>query len=146
MFNIINKILLYTMKHAMDKAAAFNSHTRAWERLNREIDTVEKYNSMIDDFKAQPINQLNPKDYIKVLADQEEIQLILAEGGEVDENGSAVAGSLTPAQKAKIGTKIEQKYSLSLLNDTFKNYFKTGENAYKLDERKIPKMKSGGTK
>ena len=27
----------------------------------------------------------------------------------------------------------------------FKNYFKTGENAYKLDKRKIPSKKSGGT-
>jgi hypothetical protein len=141
-----NKILLYTMKHAMDKAASFNKHTRAWERENGAIDSVEKYNEMIDSFKAQPINQLNPKDYIQGLAEQEEVNLILAEGGQVDDNGDLVAGSLTPAQISKIGTKLEQKYSLSLLDRTFKNYFTSGDSAYKLDKRNIPSKKSGGTK
>ena len=141
-----NKILLYTMKHALDKAASFNKHTRAWERENGPIEDVNSYNSMIDDFKGKSINQLNPKDYIQGLADQEEIQLILAAGGEVDDKGSAVAGTLTKDQIAKIGTQLETKYSLTLLDSTFKNYFTTGQSAYKLDERKIPKRKSGGTK
>ena len=141
-----NKILLYTMKHALDKAASFNQHTRDWERENGPIEDVNSYNSMIDDFKGKSINQLNPKDYIQGLADQEEIQLILAAGGEVDDKGSAVAGTLTKDQIAKIGTKLEQKYSLTLLDSTFKNYFSTGDSAYKLDKRNIPKRKSGGTK
>ena len=140
-----NKILLYTMKHAMDKAATFNQHTRDWERENKPIESVEDYNKMIDDFKSQEINQLNPKDYIQGLAEQEEVQLILGAGGQVDDNGNLIEGSLTDKQIDKIANRLEQKYSLTLLDKAFKNYFATGDNAYKFDKRKVPSKKSGGT-
>tara|TARA_R110000764_G_scaffold160658_1_gene248111 strand:- start:2167 stop:3966 length:1800 start_codon:yes stop_codon:yes gene_type:complete len=136
-----NKILLLTMKHTLDKAAGFNAHVRDWEAKNGTMTTVKSYNKMMDEFKAQPINQQNPKDYITSLAEQEEVNLIISKGGKVDDNGDYIPNSLTPNKELEIKNLLENKFSLSLLDKTFKNYFKDGQNAYPEYQRQKVKIK-----
>jgi len=136
-----NKILLLTMKHTLDKAAGFNSHVRDWEAKNGTMTTVKSYNKMMDEFKAQPINQQNPKDYISSLAAKEEVNLIISKGGQVDDNGDYIPNSLTLEKENEVKNILENKYSLSLLDKTFKNYFNDGQNAYPEYQRKKVKNK-----
>ena len=139
-----NKILLLSTRHALSKAARFNQFSLDWQNKNTQntdgevqgIQTAIQYQTMIQDFQNDPQNNLNPLDYIDGLADKEEIILIQEYGGEVAPIGKDgaldyVEGSLTEDQEKEIQQKLENKYSLSLLNKVFKNYFTRGESAYK---------------
>lgn len=139
-----NKILLLSTRHALSKAARFNQFALDWQ-LENTIDPTTgeptgitssiQYQNMIQDFQNDPQNNLNPLDYIQGLADKEEIMLIKEYGGEVapiGEDGALdyVDGSLTPEQEQEIQQILENKFSMSLLDKTFKNYFSRGESAY----------------
>ena len=134
-----NKILLLSTRHALSKAARFNQFALDWQNENTQntegevqgIQTAIQYQSMIQDFQNDPQNNLNPLDYIDGLADKEEQQLIISMGGKLDENNQYLDGSLTADQEQDIQQQLENKYSLSLLNKVFKNYFQKGESAYK---------------
>jgi len=139
-----NKILLLSTRHALSKAARFNQFALDWQ-LENTIDSTSgeptgittsiQYQNMIQDFQNDPQNNLNPLDYIQGLADKEEIMLIKEFGGEVAPIGKDgaldyVDGSLTAEQETEIQQILENKFSMSLLDRTFKNYFSRGESAY----------------
>lgn len=134
-----NKILLLSTRHALSKAARFNQFSLDWQNENTQntegevqgIQTAIQYQTMIQDFQNDPQNNLNPLDYIDGLADKEEQQLIISMGGKLDENNQYLDNSLTSEQELDIQQQLENKYSLSLLNKVFKNYFQRGESAYK---------------
>ena len=144
-----NKILLLSTRHALSKAARFNQFALDWQIENTKgedgqptgIVTAIQYQTMIQDFQNDPQNNLNPLDYINGLVDKEEIMLIKEFGGEVAPIGKDgaldyVEGSLTEEQEDQIQQQLENKFSISLLDKTFKNYFSRGENAYASMEKK----------
>jgi hypothetical protein len=46
------------------------------------------------------------------------------------EDNEYVEGSLTPDLEKKIAQELEDKFSLSIMAKTFKNYFSIGESPY----------------
>lgn len=125
-----NKLLLYLNKHQLDKAAKFRSFVIEWSDKNNDGQFPQDgatYNRMIDDWKNSDAMKLNPYEYIKGEAEKFEQELILGMGGEVDNNGELVPGSLDSdsfKEQEKIKQIVDQvanKFSLRLLKKVFKN-------------------------
>ena len=142
-----NKLLLLTTRLTLDKAAAFNQFALDWQNENTKDDTGKvrgiessiQYQEMLQDFQNSELAKENPYDYVMRLADQEEQRLILNYGGQLDDDNLYVEGSLTPELEKKIAQELEDKFSLSIMAKTFKNYFRTGESPYGTIKKKKDK-------
>ena len=93
-----NKLLLYLNKHQLNKASKFREYVISWSDTNNEGSFPQdgaSYNKMISDWKKSDTMTQNPYQYIKNEAEKFEIDLIKNMGGEVDDNGDLVPGSLS---------------------------------------------------
>ena len=125
-----NKLLLYLNKHQLNKASKFREFVISWSDTNNEGSFPQdgaSYNKMISDWKKSDTMTQNPYQYIKNEAEKFEIDLIKKMGGEVDDNGDLVPGSLSndtfqEQQKTKqIMDQVSKKFSLNMLKKVFKN-------------------------
>ena len=125
-----NKLLLYLNKHQLNKASKFREFVISWSDTNNEGSFPQdgaSYNKMISDWKKSDTMTQNPYQYIKNEAEKFEIELIQNMGGEVDDKGDLVPGSLSndtfqEQQKAKqIIDQVSKKFSLNMLKKVFKN-------------------------
>ena len=125
-----NKLLLYLNKHQLNKASKFREFVISWSDTNNEGSFPQdgaSYNKMISDWKKSDTMTQNPYQYIKNEAEKFEIDLIKNMGGEVDDKGDLVPGSLSndtfqEQQKAKqIIDQVSKKFSLNMLKKVFKN-------------------------
>ena len=125
-----NKLLLYLNKHQLNKASKFREFVISWSDTNNEGSFPQdgaSYNKMISDWKKSDTMTQKPQQYIKNEAEKFEIDLIKNMGGEVDDKGDLVPGSLSndtfqEQQKAKqIIDQVSKKFSLNMLKKVFKN-------------------------
>ena len=125
-----NKLLLYLNKHQLNKAAQFRSYVIQWSDDNNDGKFPQDsatYNRMIDEWKSSDIMKQNPYQYIKSESEKFFASLIRNAGGDVDENGQVIPGSIS-ADSFQEQQKIDQifetvnnKFSLNMLAKVFKN-------------------------
>ena len=125
-----NKLLLYLNKHQLNKASKFREFVISWSDTNNEGSFPQdgaSYNKMISDWKKSDTMTQNPYQYIENEAEKFEIELIQNMGGEVDDKGDLVPGSLSNDTfqekkiKDQIFNQVSKKFSLNMLKKVFKN-------------------------
>ena len=143
-----NQIVLLTMKKRLEAASKFDDFALKWQEENlkddegkaRTIHTDLEYERMMRDWRKEPINQENPYQYVERLSNEYKAQLVKQMGGELNNEGNIVSGSLEqningkqvkiPAgsnleqlKAEEIANKIEGKFARSQFKKIFGGYF-----------------------
>ena len=143
-----NQIVLLTMKKRLEAASKFDDFALEWQEKNlkddegkpRTIHTDLEYERMMRDWRKEPINQENPYQYVERLSNEYKAQLVNQIGGELNDEGNIVSGSLEQTINGKttkipagsnleqlkaeeIANKIEGKFARSQFKKIFGGYF-----------------------